>query len=86
MIPYKEIIFEKSAEKFYRKQPTNQRVRILKAIKHLPETGDIKKLKGFDSLYRLRVGDYRILYTIDRVTGKVLINVIEIDNRGQVYK
>lgn len=86
MNPCKKIIFEKSAEKFYRKQPANQRERILKAIKHLPETGDIKKLKGFDGLFRLRVGDYRVLYTLDRETGKIIIDVIEIDNRGQVYK
>ncbi len=86
MNPCKKIIFEKAAEKFYRKQPANQREHILKAIKHLPKTGDIRKLKGYDGMYRLRVGDYRILYTVDHMTGEIIIAVMDIDNRGQVYK
>ena len=50
------------------------RLRVLQAIKALaddpyPFGTRIKKLKGFDpALYRLRVGDYRILYRIDSQT------------------
>ena len=44
----------------------------------------IKKLKGYDDLLRLRVGDYRIIYTVDN--GKLIIYVIDIDNRGDIYK
>lgn len=34
--------------------------------------------------FRVRVGDYRILYTVDR--GKLLVCVIEIGNRRDIYR
>ena len=77
------IEFEKAAQKFLDKQDKSQRLRLYKAIYKLPEGQDIKKLKGHD-LYRLRVGDYRVIYTIDN--GIRLINIENINNRGQVYK
>lgn len=77
-----KIEFEKAAQKFLDKQDKKQRLRLYKAIYKLPEGQDIKKLKGHD-LYRLRVGDYRVLYTIDN--GIRLINIENINNRGQIY-
>lgn len=76
------IKFEKSAQKFLDKQDKNQRLRLYKAIYKLPEGQDIKKLSGHN-LYRLRVGNYRIIYSIDNVI--YLINIENIDNRGQIY-
>ena len=59
------------------------RLRLYKAIYKLPDGNDIKKLSGH-SLYRLRVGDYRIIYTIDKEIR--LIDIENIDSRGRVYK
>ncbi len=78
-----EIRFEKAAQKFLEKQDKTQRIRLYKAIYKLPYGTDIKKLSGHN-LYRLRVGDYRILYMIDNEIR--LINIENIDNRGDVYK
>ena len=78
-----KIVFEKEAQKFLNKQDKSMRLRIYKAIYKLPDGTDIKKLKGHN-LYRLRVGDCRILYTIDEVIK--LIDIENIDNRGDVYK
>ena len=78
-----KIKFEKAAQKFIDKQDKNQRLRLYKAIYKLPNGMDIKKLNGYN-LYRLRVGDYRILYMIDNEIR--LINIENIDNRGEVYK
>ncbi|MBP3544492.1 MAG: type II toxin-antitoxin system RelE/ParE family toxin [Lachnospiraceae bacterium] len=78
-----KIVFEKQAQKFLDKQDKNTRLRLYKAISKLPEGSDIKKLKGY-SLYRLRVGDFRIIYTIDEVIR--LIDIENIYNRGDVYK
>lgn len=78
------IIIEKSAEKFIRKQSKPIQQKLYDAIKQLPQGNDIKKLKGFDNRYRLRVNNYRIIY--DKYKDKFIIDVIEIDNRGQVYK
>lgn len=44
---------------------------------------DIKKIQGESSLYRLRVGSFRILYTIE--DHILIITVIKIGPRGDVY-
>ena len=60
-----KIIIKKKAKKFIDKLPKNEKMRIVKAIEVLPNGEDIKKLKGHTDLFRLRVGDYRIIYTVD---------------------
>ena len=77
------IIIEKRAEKFIRKQEKKEQERLLNAISKLPEGTDTKKLKGSE-LFRVRVGNYRVLYTIDE--GIKVITIENIDNRGDVYK
>ncbi len=80
------IVIEKLAEKFIVKLPKSEKERVLKAINQLPEGSDIRELKGKKNkgLYRLRVGDYRIIYTIDN--GKLIVCVVDADNRGDIYK
>lgn len=48
------------------------------------ENSNVKALKGVHKTYRLRVADYRILFTIDN--GELVILVIDIDHRGKIYK
>ncbi len=79
-----QIIIKKKAKKFIDKLPATEKRRVVAAIERLPNGEDIKKLKGYDNLLRLRVGDYRIVYTIDN--GKLIVYVIDIDNRGDIYK
>ena len=74
----------KKARKFIEVQPKNQQDRILKAINKLPDVGDIIPLSGKKDSFRLRVGDYRIIYKIENEL--LLITVVNADNRGQVYK
>ena len=82
MTEYK-IVIERSAEKFIVKLPRPEKERVLRSIAKLPNEGDIKKLKGHADLLRLRVGDYRIIYTVDH--GELIVMVIDADNRGQIY-
>lgn len=77
------ILYEKPALKFIKKQPPEQQRRIINAILALPGQGDIKQLKGHSDLLRLRVGSYRIIYTVDN--GHLVVRVIDIGNRGQIY-
>ncbi len=79
-----KIIIKKKAKKFIDKLPKNERLRIAKAIESLPNGEDIKKLKGYTDLLRLRVGDYRIIYTVDH--GELIVIVVDAGNRGQIYK
>jgi mRNA interferase RelE/StbE len=79
-----QIILKKKAKKFIDKLTINEKKRVVTAIQQLPSGEDIKKLKGYDDLLRLRVGNYRIVYTVDN--GKLIVFVIDIDNRGDIYK
>lgn len=76
-----QITYSKNALKFLKRQSKSIQKRIIGAIEELPFKGDIKRLKGL-SIYRLRVGDYRILFDVNYN----VIDIIKIDNRGQVYK
>jgi mRNA interferase RelE/StbE len=75
-----DIHYSKQAVKFLKKQDSITRKRIIKEIQRLP-AGDVKKLQG-ESSYRLRVGDYRIIFDHE----KNILMIIKIDNRGQIYK
>lgn len=79
-----KIQFEKSAIKFLKKQDKPTQERLIKAISELPQGTDIKRLQGYDNLYRKRVGNIRILYSIKEEVK--IINIENIDNRGDVYK
>jgi len=61
--------------------------RIVKALRTLeanPRPSGIEKLKGEENAYRLRVGDYRILYEIyDKV---LVVLVVKIGHRRDVYR
>ena len=52
-------------------------------IELLKHEGDVKKLKGYENYYRLRVGDIRIIF--EKEDDKIKIIVIDIGNRGQIY-
>lgn len=78
-----KIIVKKKAKKFIDKLPKNEKLRIIKAIELLPNGEGIKKLKGHSDLLRLRVGDYRIIYTVDN--GELIIYIIDAGNRGEIY-
>lgn len=78
-----KIELTKKSRKFIKEQPRNQQERILKAIYKLPQ-GDIKSLSGVKDVYRLRIGDYRVIYEINN--DILLITVVDIGNRGQIYK
>ena len=77
------ITFEKTAVKFLKKQNAKMQDSILTAISSLPDGTDIKKLKGYD-LYRMRVGNVRVIYSVDNSIK--IINIQNIDNRGDIYK
>jgi len=62
-------------------RPDQQRIR--DAIDRLPE-GDVRQLRGFRDERRLRVGDWRVRFKIDR-ERRILI-ILAIKPRGDAYK
>lgn len=84
-----EIVFKKSAVKELQGLPQKIQQKILDAVQLLSlspytELLQIKKMKGADSLYRLRIEDYRVIYLIENQIIKVTI--IKIGHRKEVYK
>ena len=75
------IEYKKKAIKYINSADRAAKKRLKDAIEKIP-FGDIKKLTGFENEYRLRVGDLRVLFTVENN----IITVNEIRPRGQVYK
>lgn len=55
----------------------------LEALGDEPRPAGCKKLKGGQQEWRIRAGDYRVVYTID--DAKLLVSVTRIRNRSEVY-
>ena len=79
-----QILIKKRAKKFIDKLPARDKRRVVEAIERLPEGDDIKKLRGYEGVLRLRVGLYRIIYEVDN--DRLIVTVIDAGNRGQIYK
>lgn len=79
-----KIVVKKPAKKFIDRLPMNEKRRVVAAIEQLPNGEDIKRLKGHGDLLRLRVGPYRIIYSVDN--GQLIVYIIDVGNRGEIYK
>ena len=81
------IEFTRSAEKDLRKIGKSRIAAIYREIEGLsadPRPHGVKKLAGADRTYRIRVGDYRVVYEIE--DDVLLVLVIRIAHRKDVYK
>ena len=81
-----KVIFTKSVKKDFRKIPKLEVSKILNEIVELsknPRSSKTKKLKG-EKLYRLRVGNYRVIYDIQ--DNLMLIVVVKLGHRSDIYR
>jgi len=82
-----KIEIKPSAQKELSKIPKNFAVKIIKKIKTLaedPRPNGCKKLTGVDSAYRIRIGNYRVVYSI--YDQQLIIEVVKIGHRKGIYK
>ena len=82
-----EVIIQPSAYKELRSLPSEFQRRIFQKIESLATKAiprDAVKLKDRDRIYRIRVGNYRIIYEIDMFNKKV--TVFRIRHRKDAYK
>ena len=83
-INIKEEVFKQDIESFDRKI-ADQCVSKIKTLKDFPQVSNVKQLKGIGpNIYRLRSGDYRILFSVNG--DKKVITVFAINHRKDVYK
>ena len=83
-----KIIWKRSAKKELRRLSKNTIGNILSAIEKLPDDqyliSSSKKLTGTAHTYRLRIGDYRVVYSIE--SNFLVIEIIRVGHRKDVYR
>ena len=82
-----DIYLERNAEKDLRSLPTTQFSSIIIKIKALandPRPSGCKKLKNTAHFWRIRIGNYRIIYEIMDSTKR--IRIYRVKHRKDVYK
>ncbi len=81
------IEISRSAEKQLRKLARGEQERIVSAILPLaqnPRPRGARKLSGYDDVFRIRVGHYRVLYSVS--SGTLVVIVLKIGHRRDVYR
>jgi len=81
------IIYKKSAEKELLNLPKEYALKVRKAINQLadnPHPSGSKKLAGNMNSYRIRIGNYRVIYTI--VSDRLMVIIVKIAHRREVYR
>jgi len=82
-----QVELTRSAEKDLRRIDRSQTGALYSALECLeqePRPHGIKKLSGADRTYRIRIGDYRVVYEIE--DDVIVVLVIRIAHRKDVYR
>jgi mRNA interferase RelE/StbE len=77
--------WKRSAIKELEKLPRQMLARIVEAVDDLardPYPGGTRKLSGSEQTYRIRVGDYRVLYSI--YSDKFIVEIIRVKHRKDI--
>jgi mRNA interferase RelE/StbE len=81
------ILVHRDAEKILRKLDRQTFLRIRGAINQLaldPRPAGYKRIMGTENLYRIRVGEWRISYALEK--EQLIILIVEISTRGDAYR
>jgi mRNA interferase RelE/StbE len=81
------VIVSNTAAKVIKRTDKTTRHRLINRLKEIqrnPYAGDVEPLKGVPGGFRARVGDWRILYSVDK--AQLTITVLKISPRGNAYK
>jgi len=82
-----EVRLKPSAQRALRKLPAQVRSRIgsrLDGLASNPRPPGCEKLGSVDDLYRIRAGDYRVVYQV--LDAVLVVLVVTIGHRGDVYR
>ncbi len=81
-----QIIIPKPVQKQLDSLPKIQRDRAIAAVRSLinePRPTGVKKLKGYDETYRIRFGDYRVIYKVQ--DKELIILLLSVSHRRDAY-
>ena len=76
-----------TAEKQIRRLERDDQLRVLRAIRDLgvrPRPRGSRKLRGYDDVYRIRVGTLRILYSVE--PERILVILLKVGHRKDIYR
>ena len=86
-MPEYTVVFARPARKELQALDRTVAGRILKrieALTHNPRPSGCRKLEGADNLWRIRIGDWRVVYSVD--DARSLIEVSVIRHRREAYR
>ena len=85
--PSYRIIVERKAQKILDKLNASEHEKIVFKIKDLvsptQQSLNIKKLQGYKNVYRLKVDDYRVIFSV--ILDKKMLIVLVIGHRKEIY-
>lgn len=82
-----KIEWKHSAKKELKRMPKATISKILTAVESLSENPfprGIRKIIGTENIFRMRIGDYRIVYFVE--SNKLIIQIIKVGHRRDIYK
>jgi mRNA interferase RelE/StbE len=82
-----DVFLSKTAVKAVESLPSAQREKLRHAFSRMrenPFSFPYKKIRGEPHLYRIRIGNYRVLYEIEEEFRRIM--VLKIDRRSKIYK
>lgn len=81
------VTFAHSARKELLTPPNSLIIRIFSKIESLstePRPNGCRKLQGFENLWRIRIGDYRVIYSVN--DDLRIVDIIAVRHRRQAYQ
>ena len=82
-----KIAFDRPAERAFRRLPADVQQALARRLSALADDihpPDSRKLQGTSNCYRLRHGDYRLVYTI--LEDQIVVLVMRVGHRSEVYR
>ena len=82
-----ELEISRTAKKQLLQIPQSDRARVVEAMQWLataPYPKGARKLRGYDDVFRIRVGRYRVLYSV--LDATVVVVVLKVGQRKDVYR
>jgi len=82
------VLISKSAKKFLLNIEVNSRERLKKkmlSLENFPEVVNVKKIQGRDNLFRLRAGNFRVVFKVFKKSREIKITIVRRRNE-RTYK